>query len=398
MAMQKHAMAPKSIVPVEKGVFRRRGLIAGAAALAAGVLAARMSENIVDAADGSPVIIGPNTYTSATTTLTGATATVPGFRVVSQGAAIPDTTIDANQGFALGANNSGVHGRNDALNGIGTTGVATNGTGVYGQSSSGTAIGGVSSGGAALYGISTGSGATPPNSTYGVYAKVAGTNVSVAINAVNNSTAANSHALLCLADNGHGIVGSSNGSNTYAGLVGNAGPNGARAGAFYGDVVFSHDFFVLGNQSVFGTKSAIVPNSRDGSYRAVYCVEAPESWLEDFGEGTLVNGKADIKIDPDFAAVADTSQMHIFVTEQDGSHNHLSVGNKSVIGFSVTADGAIAVLKGKKTADLNGVFAWRIVMRRKDVKPNRLAKVGKPEMAPPPNFGLFKEPPLPKHK
>ena len=41
----------------------------------------------------------------------------------------------------------------------------------------------------------------------------------------------------------------------------------------------------------------------DGSHRLMYSMEAPESWAEDFGTGTLVNGTAEIKLDPDFAAV-----------------------------------------------------------------------------------------------
>ena len=46
MAAQKHETAPESMAPVEKGAVRRRGLIAGAAALAAGLLAARMGNEL----------------------------------------------------------------------------------------------------------------------------------------------------------------------------------------------------------------------------------------------------------------------------------------------------------------------------------------------------------------
>ncbi len=39
-----------------------------------------------------------------------------------------------------------------------------------------------------------------------------------------------------------------------------------------------------------GTKSAAVPHP-DGSHRLLYCVEAPEAWFEDFGEGTIGRGQ-----------------------------------------------------------------------------------------------------------
>ena len=40
----------------------------------------------------------------------------------------------------------------------------------------------------------------------------------------------------------------------------------------------------------------------DGSHRLLYSLESPESWFEDFGEARLVDGKAEVRLDPDFAA------------------------------------------------------------------------------------------------
>ena len=42
----------------------------------------------------------------------------------------------------------------------------------------------------------------------------------------------------------------------------------------------------------------------DGSHRLVYCVESPESWIEDVGKGTLAGGKAPITLDKDFGELA----------------------------------------------------------------------------------------------
>ena len=93
---------------------------------------------------------------------------------------------------------------------------------------------------------------------------------------------------------------------------------GAIAGQFSGPVniynapatgtpITTGDLYVQRNFQVSGTKSAAVPHP-DGTHRLLYCVESPEAWFEDFGEGTITAGKADVKLDPDFAAVVDTSQ------------------------------------------------------------------------------------------
>jgi len=128
------------------------------------------------------------------------------------------------------------------------------------------------------------------------------------------------------------------------------------AGVFDGTVVVSGSLFIGGN------KSAYVKHP-DGSHRALYCVESPESWFEDFGEGTLTNGKAEVKIDPDFAAVADTSAYHVFLTV-------------------AATPSAAAHATGKVASDLSGTFLYRVVAKRKDVKAEQLAKVELPKDAP----------------
>jgi hypothetical protein len=61
--------------------------------------------------------------------------------------------------------------------------------------------------------------------------------------------------------------------------------------------------FVRGDFTVAGgAKSAAVPHP-DGTHRWLYCLESPESWFEDFGRAQLTCGRAEVKIDPDFAAL-----------------------------------------------------------------------------------------------
>jgi hypothetical protein len=96
----------------------------------------------------------------------------------------------------------------------------------------------------------------------------------------------------------------------------------------------------------------------------LYCVESPESWFEDFGGGELTCGRADVTIDPDFAAVADVSDYHVFITPYD-TYTDLCVADRTSRGFRVLA----------KDAASSGRFSWRVVARRKDISGERFAEV-----------------------
>ncbi len=124
---------------------------------------------------------------------------------------------------------------------------------------------------------------------------------------------------------------------------------------------------------VGGAKSAAVPHP-DGSHRRLYCLESPESWFEDFGTGRLECGRAQIPIDPDFAAMVDLSDDHVFLAES-GRHHALAVTSRTPAGFVVEADTTLATLKGRKDVDLTGTFSWRVVARRRDIRAERLATV-----------------------
>jgi hypothetical protein len=349
---------------------RRRGLIAGAAALVAGIVAKRVSEP-VGATSGTgpdgPLVMGsnfantPNRATSLTvfTTAAGTAFGYPAlFGVDAAIGGATNTDLDGLYGTGKGTG-VGVIGLTEqtptgsGLNATGNAavyGLATNGrTGVVGQSNgtNGQGVRGI---------IQTG---TTAAGTIGVYG-------------ANLALAQNSHGIVGLAQNGHGLVGTATNSNpVYAGLVGQ-GSGGASAGNFFGNVAVTGNLFVGGNQTVAGAKSAALAHP-DGSHRLVYCVEAPESWLEDFGGGTLSGGKADVKLDADFAAVADMSDYHVFITTYADSNGHY-VANRNGTGFTVME-------RNKGTG--GGQFSWRVVARRKDVKAARLAKFDVPKLTPP---------------
>ena len=136
------------------------------------------------------------------------------------------------------------------------------------------------------------------------------------------------------------------------------------AGLFFGNVR------VVGNFDVFaGVKSAVVKVA-DGSLRRLYCVESPESWFEDFGEGRVVRGRATVRIDPGFAALV-RGPYHVFLTPY-GESGGLFVSRRTSKSFDVREQGG-----GKSSLP----FSYRIVARRKDVDAPRLARVKMPRVA-----------------
>ncbi len=130
--------------------------------------------------------------------------------------------------------------------------------------------------------------------------------------------------------------------------------NDASAFIVFGDVnteyCFINDF---GNLYCSGTKSSVV--NADDETRALYAVESPDVWFEDFGSGQLVDGKATVQIDPLFADTVNLQvEYHVFLTPL-GDCNGLYVTNKTATGFEVR--------------ELNGgtssvAFDYRIVAKR----------------------------------
>lgn len=113
-----------------------------------------------------------------------------------------------------------------------------------------------------------------------------------------------------------------------------------------------------------GSKSAVVPV--DGSSRkvALYAVEAPENWFEDFGSGQLSNGSARIDLEPTFAQTVNTDlDYHVFVTPR-GECEGLYVTDLTPSGFEVRE-----LHHGSSSI----AFDYRIIAKRKNYENVRLA-------------------------
>jgi hypothetical protein len=154
------------------------------------------------------------------------------------------------------------------------------------------------------------------------------------------------------------------GISTNANIPAFAGGNsvaGGLAASFTGTVYVNGQFVVADMTQKHG-----LLKHPDGSHRLMYTVEAPESWAEDFGTGTLAGGRADVKLDADFAAVIHTDSYHVFLTMYGTGDNGLNVVERRADGFTVREH-------NKGTG--SGTFSWRVVAKPKsDTKVERLGK------------------------
>jgi hypothetical protein len=396
--------------------LQRRGLMAGAAALVAGIFA-NASERIAEAIDHQPLIIGESNTATGTTSLsrTGttkgaafSTSNTNGDAIYANATGEPPNANgvygESSLGYGLlglshapGSGYAGVTGFADSAHGVSGVSSAAAGSGHAGVAGFGNSISGVvgtnnSNAAAAVQGTNTGTGPGvrgDSNSGIGVVGQstggfgVFGTSQSNA--GVYGSSAqsigvrgesqqsvgvygssANNFAFYGLSTGGVGFYGESTGNigvyaKTTTGTALYAISTSGPAAQFFGPV------FVTGNQTVTGAKSAAVPHP-DGSHRRLYCMESPESYFEDFGRGNLVNGRADVRLDRDFAAVVRADDYDVFLTPK-GDTNGLYVSSQSPTGFEV---------RETKGGTSSLAFSYRVVAKRRDIPGPRLEKVDLP--------------------
>lgn len=414
--------------------LKRRGILAAAGAVVAGIVA-KQTQQPVEALTGAPLNIGgPNSPTNSNdVTFLDNPGSILGrtlFEVANFAggfASLPTTSRAAIHGATNGA---GATGPGDAAaNLFGVVGQSDTGTGVFGESQTGAFSKGVhgkhDADGYAVYGEATALGGLGvvgiANDFYGVFGRsdsgiaVQGLISSTTIAALPN-TAANTNAVvganMATGANGVGVLGqcdvlgssigvkgtSVKGTGVYGqtttglyGVRGDAGTAPGSAGVLgftnnvngvaFGTIAaapatiagyFNGTTIVNGNFGVSGTKSAIVKDAA-GNHRLMYCVEAPESWFEDVGTGTLAGGAATVTFDPDFAALIHTDSYHIFLTPL-GDCKGLYVASKSPTGFTIRE------LQGGGSTI---AFSWRVMAKRADIKGERLAKFTMPTLTMP---------------
>jgi hypothetical protein len=255
-------------------------------------------------------------------------------RLTQERPGLPD--LPANKAGVLGAafvgdpSSAGVVGATDVGTGVlgssvrnrGVWGASDNAAGVFGESETGPGVFG--SGGKA--GVEGQGGENPGvsgESSFG--AGVFGSGAKAGVEGQGG-------------ENGYGVYGHTD-TDTSVAVVGWNEKRDALAGLFVGDVyvsgrlivspLFAHHAAARENFSI----AFAVPH-RDGSHRLLYSMESPESWFEDFGEAKLTNGRAKVRLDPEFAGLVKTGSYHVFVTPYSNS-NGLYVSNRTGKGFEV---------------------------------------------------------------
>jgi len=112
-----------------------------------------------------------------------------------------------------------------------------------------------------------------------------------------------------------------------------------------------------------GSKSAVVPVDGNSRKVALYAIESPQNWFEDFGSGKLSAGSATVRLESTFAQTVNTGlEYHVFLTPK-GDSKGLYVTNETAGSFEVHEQ------SGGKS---NIGFDYRIVAERKGFEKIRM--------------------------
>lgn len=274
-------------------------------------------------------------------------------------------------GFATGATGTtyGVYGQVASATGFGIDGVNTNANGTGGI------LVGNNTGGSYL---TMGSGAAVTGTRVGLYALARSTTAGsqgIGVLGIGNNLTGSIYT----PGTGAGVVG----VGQYYGVMGFAtttvNTNGNNNAAFNGTGASAGGYFqvetagtantwayvaVRDNTSTLrkiigpGTVNTIVPDL-NGKLVTMSCPEAPENFFQDYGKGTLTNGRAHITLDPIFAKNIVVNQEHplrVFI-QLEGDCKGVYVTNKTQNGFDVIElDGGTS----------NAPFTWTITANRAD--------------------------------
>jgi hypothetical protein len=322
------------------------------------------------AAGNGAAILGQNLAT------TGQSFGVEGFSASSRGIGVYGQFNLPNSQTGVGSNGAGVWGDG---------GFSDFGTGVLGTTDSGDAVVGINNdfGDAAVLGINN----SIHDNAWGMWASSASsTGVGILGTAVNLSGTYLAHSgaqpfgvIGTVADvsgglSSIGVWGATDGG--YA-VLGENTSTSAPAGAFFNlSNVAGNPAFEAGSSlglcTVDTSANLVCAGSITAAVQAggakkvaMYSMQSPENWLEDFGSGELSAGRAEIALDPTFAETISAGDYHIFLTP-NGDCKGLYVEAKAAGGFVVRELGG----GSSKVA-----FDFRVVGKRRGYETVRLTDV-----------------------
>jgi hypothetical protein len=317
-----------------------------------------------DTGNGSTIPFTPQARLHVQTTTGNA---VQGETAFSSGYGVYGLATDTN-GY-----NYGVYGQSNSTSGIGVLGfgstTAGSNYGVWGQSNSpaGTGVYGYAGSGTGVLGRSD---STNGYGVRGAANATTGTNYGVSGQTSSASGVGVNGIALASTGTNYGISGASystSGRGVFGVAYASTGTNYGVMGESYSPN--GYGVYYLGGLAGTGTKSAIV-DTKDYGWRALYAMESPQNWFEDFGQATLTAGEAVVPIEPIFAQTVNLKKpYHVFLTPQDGFCS-LYVTDKSSSSFTVRA------LEG---AGCEITFDYRLIAPRRDYEDLRLKPAADPQ-------------------
>jgi hypothetical protein len=288
--------------------------------------------------------------------------------------------ISTSGGGVVGFSNSSFGMSGQSTSGVGAGGFSNSSFGVSGQSTSGVGAGGFSNSsfgvsGQSTSGVGAGGFSNTNTGVQGVSTRGLGVGGFSTSNFGTFGSSTNSFGVRGVSTNSIGVSGV--GSSIGVAGSGNIGVNGFSTSAFGGSFTGPQNtpgagsLRLVGNIVKTGGEFSEALPHPDGSQRLLYAPLSPESWYEDFGRGELVEGRARVEFDPDFAAILgiDDGHYHVFLTPE-GDSNGLYVSSRSPTSFEVHE---------QQGGTSNLTFSYRVVAKRKDGQPERLAKLEEPE-------------------
>lgn len=140
-------------------------------------------------------------------------------------------------------------------------------------------------------------------------------------------------------------------------------PFGVNGVTSEGEFLADRSALIVGNLSVDGSKSSVVPVDNGTRKVALLCRGSARNWFEDSGGGRLIDGGATITFEPVFLQTVNTGmECQVFLTPK-GDCKGLYVTNETPQGFEVHE------LRGGRS---NVEFDYRILARRKGYENLRL--------------------------
>jgi hypothetical protein len=121
-----------------------------------------------------------------------------------------------------------------------------------------------------------------------------------------------------------------------------------------------------GDMTCTGQVKALATTNSGARTVETYSMQSPENWMEDFGSGTIKNGRTTVSIDAAFAeTVSGSADYHVFLTPR-GDSKGLYVTNATAGSFEVHESGG-----GTSTIG----FDYRIVAKRRGFETQRMVDV-----------------------